>query len=257
MAFTIDRIWLLSVLLVSIRLGWFFFSTPLGLLGFLPTRIKLYMVVVLSAVLVSFMDVTPLNMPQNVIELALMGLNELVLGFVLVLGLYLAFAAFNVGGRILDFQSGFASANLFNPGTNSQEPLLGTVITLTAAVWFFWAGGHHYILKMLAVSLQVVPIGQPIGDLFLPSIVKQLGVMFGYALVLISPVLVVLFLMDTSIAVMSRSMPQMNVYFLFLPLKLGVSLVLTGMTLRYMTPVLERLMLKVLQYWNEVLVLSS
>ena len=52
---------------------------------------------------------------------------------------------------------------------------------------------------------------------------------------------------------MGRSMPQMNVYFLFLPLKIGVALALMAIALRYLAPVLERLFLATLRYWQHAL----
>ena len=76
---------------------------------------------------------------------------------------------------------------------------------------------------------------------------------YVYGVIIAAPVIGVLMLLDTGIAVMGRTMPQMNVYFLFLPLKIGAALILTAASLRYLSPVLERLFLTVFEYWQRLL----
>ena len=253
MSLGVEFAWVVAVLLFGLRMFWFFFSGPMGLLGYLPTRVRLYIVLVLSAVIVSASGATLSMYPQGVLVLFIMAAYEMVLGLTLALGLYLMVAVFSIGGRILDFQSGFASANLFNPATNNQDPLFGTVFSLVFVMWFYFVGGHHHLIQMMKFSIEVFPIGAPFELLSIGKIVEHLGAMMSLAMVLIAPIIALLFLVDTAIAAASRSMPQMNVYFLFLPLKLMISLVFTGLAVRYLDGFLQAVFDKLINYWTFVL----
>lgn len=254
MSIALESVWVLTVLLVSIRIGLFFFNTPFDMLGYMPARVKLLVVLVLSATLVTLLDVSIDSPPVSIVELVAMAAAELVVGLVMVTGLTGVFTALHVAGRLLDFQAGFGAASLFNSATRNQQPLIGTVLILLGVMWFYLAGAHHYVIKAIALSLQVISPGTGIDSLPIDGVVKIFSVMFAYGMLLAAPVLIVLYLIDTTVAVMARTMPQMNVYFLFLPVKILVALVMTGLMIRFVAPIMESLFMQLGNYWGTWLV---
>ncbi|MDY7038336.1 MAG: glycosyltransferase, partial [Thermodesulfobacteriota bacterium] len=107
---------------------------------------------------------------------------ELVVGGLLAFGVFAAFAAFQFGGRVLDFQMGYGVANLIDPVTQAATPLIGTVLQLMAVITFYMLDGHHMIIRGLAFSLEQVPLGAPLQQLPMSAVVAQFGVMFSYGL---------------------------------------------------------------------------
>ena len=253
MSFDISTTWLLAVVLVTIRLGVLFYATPFDAIGRLPGQLRVYTSLVFAVLLVTGLDIEVRVLPQSLFELLRFALQEVLLGLVMAFGLYCVFASIMVGGKLIDFQAGFGAAQVLNPATNAASPLVGTVLSLLAIVIFFLSDAYLLAIRGLAYSLEVAPPGAGLPLIPLPAIVKQFGVVYGYGFVIAAPVIGILLLIDTAVAVMARTMPQLNVYFLMLPMKIGVALALTAIAVRYLSPLLERLFLNVFQYWQNVL----
>ena len=245
--------WIISVLLVSIRLAVLMFATPLDGMGRVPTKVRIYFTLGMSALLVNVVGVEVIEMPNGLTQLIIMAMNEFIVGLALAFGIYAAFAAFHVGGRLLDFQTGFGAANVLNPVDNTQSPVIGTLLVMLAALVFFLLDLHHLWLRGIAYSLEVVPIGTRFHGLNIDLIVAQFGKVFVYGLVVAAPVVIGLLLVDVGVAVMARTMPQMNVYFLFLPLKIFLGLTLLALSLRYMLPLIETILKNIFVYWHLLL----
>ncbi|HZR33832.1 MAG TPA: flagellar biosynthetic protein FliR, partial [Nevskia sp.] len=77
------------------------------------------------------------------------------------------------------------------------------------------------------------------------AVVSQSALLFAYGLALVMPVVVGLFLVDVTIAVVSRSMPQINIYFVALPLKVFAGLALLAAAVSYMLPLAGRVLTSV------------
>ena len=85
------------------------------------------------------------------------------------------------------------------------------------------------------------------------AVAAQFGVMFVFGLAAVAPAVVSLLLMDTAMAVAARTMPQVNVFILSLPLKIVVGLTVMALTLPSIAPLLERVYESVFRYWERVL----
>lgn len=161
------------------------------------------------------------------------GVSELAIGAVFGLAFMLPTAGLHTGGWLIDLQAGLGAATLLNPsGDSASESLLGQVLLLGATVLFFTLNLHLQFFKVLVASTEVLPLGGA-GIRANPAVFLQmLGTPFALGLVIVAPILIVLFCLDVAIAFASRSMPQANVYFIALPLKVAVAFALMAVTLR-------------------------
>lgn len=143
--------------------------------------------------------------------MAIMAGSELFIGCVIALTLQLAFAAMLVAGRAIDIQAGFGLAAVVDPTSGNQMPLIGTLFTYAAGAVFFSIGGASDLLSIWAHSLVLLPPGSvlPVPDL--PALLGFLSAAFFIAIGLAGTVLLALFLIDLSVAFLSRTLPQMNV----------------------------------------------
>jgi flagellar biosynthetic protein FliR len=80
--------------------------------------------------------------------------RELAVGALMAFGINCAFAAFSFGGRILDLQMGFGVANLVNPSSNEQSPLIGMVLLVVGVLTFFLLNGHHWLARGVVQSFR-------------------------------------------------------------------------------------------------------
>ena len=118
---------------------------------------------------------------------------------------------------------------------------------------FFAVDGHHAVVRAVAWSLQRLPPGASIEKLEPAAVAAQFGVMFAYGLVLVAPAMFALLLLDVALAVVARTMPQMNIFIVAMPLKVVVGLLMLALTVRYMLPAMTKVFDSVPQYWERLL----
>lgn len=249
----VDTGWILSVLLVAVRIGAALVMTPLLSFGGIPATLRVSLVLVLAVTLVSAAALPPATALVSFGGLLAAAASEFVVGGLLAFGVFTAFAAFQLAGRVMDLQMGFGVASLIDPATRTQSPLLGTLLNMVALAVFFAVDGHHLVIRGLAYSLVQLPPGSSLAALEPAAVVAQFGAMFVFAVALAAPVIFVLLLVDVALAVMARTMPQMNVFIVSLPLKIMVGLLVLVMSMQYMGPVMERVFEGMFDYWQRVL----
>ena len=252
MEFRVDSAFLVTVILVSIRIGAVLLLTPLFAAGGVPVRIRVLITLALSLLLVVAVPIDAARVPLSVGALAEAALLEVATGGLLAFGVFAAFAAFLFGGRILDFQLGFGVAGLIDPATRTQAPLLGTVLNMMAVTTFFLVNGHHLLIRGLAASLERIPPGQALASFDSGRLVAQFGVMFAYGFAVVAPAVLTLLLVDAGLAVAARTMPQVNMFILGIPIKVLVGLSVLAVSLQYAGPLLERIYTTIFTYWDAV-----
>jgi flagellar biosynthesis protein FliR len=246
--------WLLTTLLVSLRLGAVMLMTPVFASLGMPLQIRVLLVLALSATLVSGMQPGLVSAaPTSAGELALAAANEFVTGSLLAFGLFAVFAAFQFAGRIMDIQMGFGVAGLLDPATRNHAPLLGMVLNLTAVLTFFLVDGHHLLLRGLVFSLERIPPGSKLTTLPIGTVIEQFGAIFIYAALLAAPVMSVILLVDIGMAMMARTMPQLNVFIIGLPLKIFVGLVVLALSLGLIGPAFARVFEGLFSGWQKII----
>jgi flagellar biosynthetic protein FliR len=249
----IETAWIAAVLLVSIRFGTVFVMTPVFGSMQLPGRVRVFMVLALSATIVTAAGARVLQVPEQLGDLVVAALGELMLGALFAFGLFAGFAAFLFGGRLLDMQMGLGVASLIDPATRSQAPLLGTLFNMLAVMMFFALDGHHMIIRGLAYSLERFPPGAFNGQFDITAVIAMFGTMFTFGFALVAPVVVALFLIDVGMAVMSRTMPQVNIFILAVTIKIFVGLMILAVSIQYMAPLMHRIFAAIFGYWEKVL----
>ncbi|SMP74726.1 flagellar biosynthetic protein FliR [Noviherbaspirillum suwonense] len=249
-ALHIDAQSLLAGLLLSIRLGMVLFMTPvLGGAG-VPARIRVLALLALTSCLtLALAPSIAVDMRSTPAVLMAM-VHEALWGGLMGFGLNTAFAAFLVGGRLLDLQMGFGVATLFDPGTRTQVPLLGLLLQMTGIAAFLGVDGHHMALRGLALSVRAAPLGSsPLG--VSPAVVlQQFGLMFSLGMMLVSAAVLCVFLADAGMSVVARVLPQANVFLLSIPVKIVAGLSVLAMSAPLMGPVLLRIFESVFRYWD-------
>ncbi len=254
MTFEADIAFINVVAMVFIRLSALLILSPLLATARVPVNVRVLLLLAIAAALAVALKVTPASIPHTAAQFALAAVFEFVVGALMAFGLFTAFAAMQFGGRILDFQMGFGVANLIDPATNAQSPLLGTILGLMALAVFFSLDGHHMVLRGLVYSLEQIPPGQGLTTIDLDAIVLQFGRMFVFGLMLVAPAVVALLMLDLGLAISARTMPQVNIFIVGLPLKIFVGTTVLTISLRYVSPLLNRLFESVFRYWEQALV---
>lgn len=248
-----DFVVITTVLLVSARLAGLLVMSPLFQFASVPSTVRLLFVISLSAGIVLSAKIATVSLPTTLAELGLALLTEVFVGAVLAFGLFAAFGAFLFGGRVLDFQMGFGVANVIDPSTNVQAPMIGTALNLMALAVFFALDGHQWLIRGVVYSFNRIPPGGAFQTMSLQAVAAQFGVMFMYGLAVVAPAVITLLLVDVAMAVAARTMPQVNVFIFALPIKIFLGLLVLALALRNVGPLLNRIYESIFYYWDRVL----
>lgn len=215
-----------NAFLISVRLLPVLVASPVMFFAHIPVLIRLLMCVILAAVMAGSLasQSEPMITPA-----ALAG--ELMLGVMISFGYHAAQAAVDVAGKLLDTQIGLNAAGVFDPATSVVSGMLGQLLTLGLSLLFVTLDLHHNLLQMFSHLLTAVAPGSVTLPLLSFSVASVLTQQFVLAFISLLPVLLALWLTDVAFALMSRSMPQANIYFLALPVKLAVGVIVLVLSL--------------------------
>jgi flagellar biosynthetic protein FliR len=222
--------------LILFRLSPLFLASGLSPLARFPAMVRLILLLILSISLTFLSDLTwsPLSSSQWFIGLGF----EWTLGMLMLLGFQLLYAAIQMIGRALDMQIGFAAAGVIDPVSSNSDPLVGYMMTLFFTLAIFVTNTHHLILEALHQSIQLMPPGSWHGDFSVTKILGFFSSQMIFAVLLLGPVIMGLWLLDVFNGFIAKTMPQMNVYFVMLPLKIGVGIFLLSIAMGNMKPLL-------------------
>lgn len=229
--------WVLAILLLSLRIAPVFaFAPPFTLLR-VPATVRVLLGLSLTAWLVTLKPEQTYLLDLQSIGVVRIAALELVMGLTCVLAFQIAFAALYTAGRTLDIQAGFGLALLVDPTTRGRTPLVGTLFAYAAGLVFFAVDGPAELLGIWAASIENVPLGAArMSDTLMP-LFTHISFSFLLAFGVAAIPMLALFLTDLTIAIMSRTLPQMNVLLLgfqaktimlllFLPITFSVSAML-------------------------------
>jgi flagellar biosynthetic protein FliR len=148
---------------------------------------------------------------------------------------------------------GFGMGSVFDPVTRAHTPVLGTLFSLFAVAFFFAVDGHHAFVRGIAYSIRSIPPGTAGWGATLTDLMRPVGAMFTTAIAVIAPVLFMLLLVELVLMMVSRVLPQMNVFFVGIPAKILIGLALLATTSAWVGPVMVRAYAAIFRFWEVVL----
>ncbi|WP_338667051.1 flagellar biosynthetic protein FliR [Pseudodesulfovibrio methanolicus] len=213
---------MLSYFLTLFRLSVVLFLLPFFGGQTIPRIVKGALVLVLSMAFwpqLSF----PASMMPTGWNIVIMFIGELLLGLILGMLVNFLFAAVQLGGQIIGFQMGFAMVNVVDPITGTSNAVSAHFLYMCTMLTFLVLNGHLYLLKAVGMTFQYIPPGTL---LLQPELANDIfhfsNLMFTLAIKIAAPVMAALFLVDLSLALISRAAPQMHVLILGFPIKITV-----------------------------------
>jgi len=238
--FTFAVLRLQTYLLVWMRVGAMLFVAPVFGGGTVPTQTKILFSLTLSLILLPMVAVPGGSLPLEIIPLAWLGINELLVGIVMGVSLVFIFAAIQYAGQIIDFQMGFAIVNLIDPTQDIQIPIMGFFHFLIAILIFLAMDAHHWILRALVDSFAIVPIMEAgFSGLVIGGIAKAFGDLFVVAMRIAAPTIAVLMLYNASLGIIAKTVPQINLLIVGFPVRIALGLIVVGLSMTFFLPYLS------------------
>jgi flagellar biosynthetic protein FliR len=235
-----DRIVMLVLALG--RVGGLFILAPFFGARTAPVRVRAAMVFFVTIAMLPILGPTPPALAANAGLPVVLGMLafETMIGFVIGVVAQFTFGAVQMAGQLAGIQMGIGLANLIDPQTQEHITSLAQWQNLLALLIFLSIDGHHILIRAVADSFTVLPLGGgiPRADGF--GIVFDLaGGLFVVALKVASPVLVLLLMVNAAMGVLAKLIPQLNVFIVGFPLNVAAGLFVLGASQPFTVRLLE------------------
>jgi flagellar biosynthetic protein FliR len=233
----------ITFVLVLVRVSMIMTLAPIFGSEILPAQVKILLMLVTALLLTSVLRVKATIYPDDILAYVPMVLRELAIGLAMALLVRLVFEAVSFAGQFMGYMMGFAIANVIDPQSGAQNSVIAQFMYILALIVFLTLNGHHIIIKALVESFELAPPG----DFSTPAFVMHemltaMGRMFVIAVKIGAPVLAVLFCAKVSMGIVAKTVPQMNVLFVGMPLYIILGIVVLGLSLSLFIPILSRAM---------------
>jgi flagellar biosynthetic protein FliR len=226
--------------LVFLRVGAILMSIPIFDSRGIPLFFKIALAFTTSMVLFPLLKLDAFPVTSDVFTFGISVAGEISLGLAIGFSVKLAFAGIQLAGQLAGYQMGLAIANVMDPATSEQVPLLAQFNNLIGLLVFLSINAHYWFIKALTESFRLVP---PLNVKFSSSLMDQLiqlsGNMFVIALQVGAPVIAAMLLTSVAFGLVARTVPQMNVFIVAMPLKIGIGLLFIGFGLPYFSAFLK------------------
>lgn len=225
MELTLELGWIEAVMLAAVRMTAFLFIAPPFSHNAFPARIKAMLAIGLA------FAVSPQVVPgyESLDTAGFFGalVLEIIVGAVLGFLVFLVFGAVQSAGNLIDMFGGFQLAQGFDPQSMVNGAQFARLFHMTALALLIASGGYQLIIGGLARSFTAIPIG---GGVSIPAeaMVAGVGQMFLASVQIAGPLLVVLFLADAGLGLLTRVAPALNAFALGFPLKILLTVLLAA-----------------------------
>jgi len=219
--------------LVLARVSPLFVLAPLFSSKLLPARVRGIAAVALA---IGLAPVVGRGAKVDATATALVGLigKELLVGMAFAFALGALFAAIAVAGTFIDTLIGFTYGAILDPLTGTQSAVIQQLYGLVGVLVFIAIGGDAWVIQGLARTYELVPIDAfPSLNAMTAGALAAFAGIFGAAVQVAGPIVLALILTDAAFGLVSRVVPQLNVFAVGFPAKVVVGVLLIGMTLPF------------------------
>ncbi len=218
------------VLLMFVRISTMIALLPIFGAPYIPLLVKAALSLILSfvlfaTVLASGLPAMPAHFSMGMFILLVF--KEAMVGLAIGFVASFLFTAVQFAGRLIDTEMGFGFVELADPFTNEQVTALGQFQIILFTILFLLFNGHYFLLLAMSKSFELIPLMGaqfPAGALS-EHITLMISDIFVVGLRLSAPIFVTLLLTEISMGIIARTVPQINIFFVGLPMKvlLGLS----------------------------------
>lgn len=231
---TIDAI--LSVFLIFVRVGGVVMTAPFFNNSAFPRQVRLYFAMVTTIVLFYVIPGEQAFVSANDGTLAVFIAitAEALVGMAMGMVGQLVFAGFEMAGTLISYNTGLSFAVMVDSSSERQNSIVANILGMIAVLVFLTIGGDKIYITALARSYEIVPAVDHNVHLAGPYMLDIAKYLFVVGVQLTSPFMMAIFLIDVCIAIFARIMPQANLMFISLPIKMGVGIAMFMLVLPYL-----------------------
>lgn len=196
----------------------------------IPVQVKAAFAFILSLVFYPVVAAPHLAANVDAVLVVLLTVKEVGVGLLIGFSARLLFVGVAMAGEVIGFQMGIGIANVVDPTSEAQLPLIGQMQLIFAMLIFVILNGHLLLIRALLASYRYIKPGQlqltqPLFDYLMGLTAK----VFVVGLQVGAPLIVAMLAANFSIGLIARSVPQVNVFVVGFPFTIGLGLLLLAL----------------------------
>lgn len=225
-----------SFLLIFFRIAAMVWTLPVLDNRSIPVLWKAGLAFSVSMLLFPVVEIDGQGVYNNVLHFTIGAVSEILLGVLIGLSVNLVLSGVQLAGQLAGFQMGFAISNVFDPMTGTQGSVIAQLYYLIAVLIFLAVDAHHIFIRGAVHSFQWLPVfGFGFGGGSAHQFLTDLSAaMFIIAVKIGAPVITALLLSTVALGLIARIVPQMNVFFVAMPLQIFIGLLFIMFSLIFM-----------------------
>ncbi|MDW8002878.1 MAG: flagellar biosynthetic protein FliR [Deltaproteobacteria bacterium] len=170
--------------------------------------------------------------------------KEILLGLSISFVVRVVFSSISAAGEVLALQTGLGFARYMDPTMTEQVSVIDSLKKLLGIIIFFAVDAHHILVRALFRTFEEIPLGAfAAGPKIFGFITEFSGKVFVLSLKIGAPLIVILFMVELLLGLLSRMVPQINIFIEGLPVKILITIVILSLSLSFTIPYLGSLFL--------------
>jgi flagellar biosynthetic protein FliR len=239
-----------TALLILMRISAFFIISPGFSMKGLPNIVKVGLSAGLT--IAAYPVTAELTTEVSIQVFLVLVMKEVLLGLAIGFITKLLFSAIEMAGNFIDFQVGFQMGAVFDPALGVNSSYYGKIYYWLSICIFFITDLHHLVLKTVIKTFQSIPIESTnLGNFGVEGMVKLYLIIFESAINLAAPLMIVALFTEVILGLISRTVPQINVLILGMPLKIITSFIFILLLLPSISSNIQEILPMMIKYINE------
>lgn len=234
---TIDHV--LSLMLIMLRVGPMIFLMPVIGSSSVPTPVKGLFTLAVALVLLPVVRLPASLMPATATGVLTMALTEFAFAATLALFARFLFAATDLAGQMVSISMGMGMAGTMDPQFGTQVSLISYFWNILVVLIFLGINGHHVFFRVMVESFQWLRPGSVhLTDATFRGVVGGITHMFVLAIQIMAPAAVALFLANVAMGIIAKTVPQVPVMIVAMPLNIAIGFLFIALSLQYILPLM-------------------
>ncbi|OGQ99808.1 MAG: flagellar biosynthetic protein FliR [Deltaproteobacteria bacterium RIFOXYD12_FULL_55_16] len=230
---------LLSMVIILIRVAPLLFFMPVIGSPNIPAQVKIMLALMIALILVPVVPVDIRLLNGAPLGFVVLVLSEILLGATLAVFARCVFAAAEIAGQMVGIQMGMGVAGVMDPQFGTQVSPVGMLWNLTTILIFLSINGHHMFFSTLVESFTwLKPGAATLTRATFEGVMQGASHMFVLAVKIMAPAGAALFFTHVAMGIVAKTVPQIPIMIVGLPLTLGVGLIFAGLSLAYLLPLM-------------------
>lgn len=207
--------------LILVRSATFFVAAPIFGGANVEYKLKAAISFIFALLLFNVVDHSTVVIPESIFGLVPMIIKEFMAGAIAGFAAGIIFLSLQISGSIIARQMGLGMANMMDPETQIQTPVLGQFFSIWATLLFLIVDGHHWLLRIIVNSYDLVPLSKfHMTPGFYEKLISLTGGVIVMGFKIAAPVFVCMLLLTSILGILARAVPSMNIFAVGLPMKL-------------------------------------